>query len=63
MKVTISNVEKEKRKLAWLKATSNSYFEGIQPTPTMSSIAKKFINGEYDINLAVKAMMQHLDKH
>lgn len=61
MKIMISDIEKEKRKLAWSKATSSSYFEGIRPTSTMNSIANKFIEGEYDIRLAVKLMMLHLD--
>lgn len=62
MKIMISDIEKEKRKLAWQKAVSSSYFEGIYPTLTMNSIANKFIDGEYDISLAVKLMIQHLDK-
>jgi hypothetical protein len=59
MKITIS--EKEKRKVAWLKATSSSYFEGITPTDAMNLIANRFISGEFDINGAVNQMMQHLD--
>lgn len=59
MKITIS--ENEKRKVAWRKATSSSYFEGIAPTDTMNLIANRVINGEFDIKQAVNQMMQHLD--
>ena len=61
MKIMISDIEKERRKLAWLKATSSSFFEGIRPTSMMNSIANKFIKGEYDISLAVTLMIQDLE--
>lgn len=61
MKRIISEKEKAKRRTAWAKAVSSSYFEGVSPTVTMNLIANRFINGEIDIKDAVNQMMQHLN--
>lgn len=61
MKKYISEKEKAKRRTAWAKAVSSSYFEGVSPTVTMNLIANRFINGEIDIKDAVNQMMQHLN--
>lgn len=62
MSNSISDVESNKRRIAWEKSLSNSYLSGIEPTYEMQIIANNFIYGKIDYKKTIELMIKHLSE-